>query len=101
MATQSTTDVVFTFGTWNYGAAMTDYTVTASADISGQVNHGEEMHDVAATLSQKGTWMGISAHSTGGTVFTVTLEGSAWADAAAVQVALRTIGGNFATCTVA
>jgi hypothetical protein len=29
------------------------------------------------------------------------MEGSSWADAAAVQVALRALGGNFATATVA
>jgi hypothetical protein len=45
--------------------------------------------------------MGLSAHSVGGTVFTVTMENSSWADAAAVQVALRALGGNFATATVA
>ena len=100
MATRNPANVI-AWGTWNYGATMTSFTVTADADVSGEVGPGEEMEKVAEALTQPGTWMGLSDHATGGTVFTVTLENSSWADAAAVQVALRALGGNFATCTVA
>ena len=100
MATRNPANVI-EFGKWNYGATMTDFTVTAGADISGEVNPGEEMEKVMETMSQHGTWMGLSAHSVGGTVFTVTMENSSWADAAAVQVALRALGGNFSAATVA
>ena len=100
MATRNPANVI-AWGTWNYGATMTSFTVTADADVSGEVNPGEEMEKVMEALTQHGTWMGLSDHATGGTVFTVTLENSSWADAAAVQVALRALGGNFATCTVA
>ena len=100
MAAQSTTDIVFHWGTWNYGASMTDYTVVANGDVSAQVNHGEEMEKVSEAMSLLGTWMGVSAHSVGGTTLTITMENSGWADAAAVQVALRALGGNLATATV-
>ncbi len=100
MATRNPANVI-AWGTWNYGATMTSFTVTADADVSGEVGPGEEMEKVAEALTQHGTWMGLSDHATGGTVFTVTLENSSWADAAAVQVALRALGGNFTTCTVA
>jgi hypothetical protein len=100
MATRNPANVI-AWGTWNYGATMTSFTVTADADVSGEVNPGEEMEKVMEALTQHGTWMGLSDHATGGTVFTVTLENSSWADAAAVQVALRALGGNFTTCTVA
>ena len=89
------------FGKHNYGATMTAYTITAAADISAEVNPGEEVGQILECLAQHGTVMGLSAHATGGTVFTVTLENSSWADAAAVQVAVRLIGGNFTTATVA
>jgi hypothetical protein len=82
MATRNPANVI-EFGKWNYGATMSDFTVTADADISAEVNPGEEMEKVMETMSQHGTWMGLSAHS------------------AAVQVALRALGGNFATATVA
>jgi|TARA_B110000263_G_C14866666_1_gene311111 hypothetical protein len=101
MAARSTTDIVFHWGRWNYGATMTDYTVVADADVSAEVNHGEEMEKVHETMSLMGTWMGVSDHSVSGTTFTITMENSGWADAAAVQVALRALGGNFATATVA
>ena len=99
MATRNPANVI-EFGKFNYGATMTDFVITAAADVSGEVNPGEEMEKVMETMSQHGTWMGLSAHSVGGTTFTVTMEGSSWADAAAVQVALRALGGNFATATV-
>ena len=89
------------FGKFNYGATMTSWTITADADISAEVNPGEEMGQVMEALAQHGTVIGLSDHATGGTVFTVTLENSSWADAAAVQVAVRLIGGNFTTATVA
>ena len=79
------------FGKFNYGATMTSYTVTAAADVSAQVNPGEEMEAILESIAQRGTIIGLSAHSTGGTVFTVTVEGSSWADAAAVQTALQAL----------
>jgi hypothetical protein len=99
MATRNPANVI-EFGKWNYGATMTDYTVVADADISAEVNPGEQMEKVMEALAQNGTWMGLSAHSALGTTFTVTMENSSWADAAAVQVALRALGGSFTTATV-
>ena len=100
MATRNPANVI-EFGKFNYGATMTSWTITADADISGEVNPGEEMEKVMETLTQHGTFVGLSDHATGGTVFTVVLENSSWADAAAVQTALRALGGNFASATVA
>ena len=79
------------FGKFNYGATMTSYTVTAVADVSAEVNPGEEMEAILESIAQRGTIIGLSAHSTGGTVFTVVVEGSSWADAAAVQTALQAL----------
>ena len=78
-------------GKFNYGATMTSYTVTAAADVSAEVNPGEEMEAILESIAQRGTIIGLSAHSTGGTVFTVVVEGSSWADAAAVQTALQAL----------
>jgi len=100
MATRNPANVI-EFGKFNYGATMTSWTVTADADVSGEVNPGEEMEKVMETLSLRGTVIGLSDHSTGGTIFTVVLENNSWDDAAAVQVALRALGGNFATASVA
>ena len=79
------------FGKFNYGATMTSYTITAAADVSAEVNPGEEMEAILESIAQRGTIIGLSAHSTGGTVFTVVVEGSSWADAAAVQSALQAL----------
>ena len=81
------------FGKFNYGATMTSYTITtaAAADISAQVNPGEEMESILESIAQRGTIIGLSAHSTGGTVFTVVVEGSSWADAAALQAELQAL----------
>tara|TARA_B110000977_G_C11026001_1_gene473167 strand:+ start:516 stop:821 length:306 start_codon:yes stop_codon:yes gene_type:complete len=79
------------FGKFNYGATMTSYTITAAADVSAEVNPGEEMEAILESIAQRGTIIGLSAHSTGGTVFTVVVEGSSWADAATVQTALQAL----------
>jgi len=79
------------FGKFNYGATMTSYTITAAADVSAEVNPGEELEAILESIAQRGTIIGLSAHSTGGTVFTVVVEGSSWADAAAVQSALQAL----------
>ena len=79
------------FGVHNYGATMTSWTITAAADISAEVNPGEEVGQILECLAQHGTVMGLSDHATGGTVFTVTMENSSWADAAAVQTALQAL----------
>ena len=100
MATRNPANVI-EFDKFNFGGTLTTYTVTADADVSAQENPGEEMEKVLGTIAQRGTVIGLSAHSASGTVFSVTVEGSSWADAAAVQVALRGIAGNFTNCTVA
>ena len=100
MATRNPANVI-EFGKFNYGATMTDFTITAAADVSGEVNPGEEMEAILEAVAQKGTVIGLSNHSTGGTVFTVVVENSSWADAAELQTAVRTVGGNFAAATVA
>jgi hypothetical protein len=79
------------FGKFNYGASLTTFTVTAAADVSAEVNPGEEIGQIIEAISQHGTFIGLSAHATGGTVFSVTLENSSWADAAAVQTALQAL----------
>jgi hypothetical protein len=90
MATRNPANVI-EFGKFNYGATMTDWEITAAADISGEVNPGEEMEAILEAVAQKGTVIGLSNHSTGGTVFTVVVEGSAWADAAELQTALQAL----------
>ena len=91
MATRNPANVI-EFGKFNYGATMTDFVITAAADVSGEVNPGVEMEAILEAVAQKGTVIGLSNHSTGGTVFTVVVEGSAWADAAELQTALQGLG---------
>jgi len=91
MATRNPANVI-EFGKFNYGATMTDFVINAAADVSGEVNPGEEMEAILEAVAQKGTVIGLSNHSTGGTVFTVVVEGSAWADAAELQTALQGLG---------
>ena len=90
MATRNPANVI-EFGKFNYGGTLTTYTVTAAADVSEQVNPGEEMESILESIAQRGTIIGLSDHSVSGTVFSVTVEGSSWADAAAVQVALQAL----------
>ena len=100
MATRNANNTI-DWGVYNYGATMTSWTVTADADVSAEINPGEEMEKVVETMCQHGTFVGLSDHATGGTVFTMVLENSSWDDAAAVQAALRLLGGNFASANVA
>tara|TARA_R110000764_G_scaffold59015_1_gene127820 strand:- start:1674 stop:1979 length:306 start_codon:yes stop_codon:yes gene_type:complete len=90
MATRNPANVI-EFGKFNYGASITSWTVTAAADVSAQVAPGEEMEAILECISQRGTIIGLSAHATGGTVFTVAVENNSWDDAAAVQTALQAL----------
>jgi len=90
MATRNPANVI-EFGKFNYGPTITDYTITAAADVSAEVNPGEEMEAILESIAMRGTIIGLSDHSVGGTVFTVSVEGSAWADAAAMQTALQAL----------
>lgn len=90
MATRNPANVI-EFGKFNYGATITTYQVTAAADVSAEVNPGEEMEAILECVSQHGTIIGLGNHATGGTVFDIAVENSSWADAAAVQVAIRAL----------
>jgi hypothetical protein len=90
MATRNPANVI-EFGKFNYGAPITSYTVTAAADVSAEVNPGEEMEAILEAVAQKGTVIGLSDHATGGTVFTVAVENSAWADASELETALQAL----------
>tara|TARA_B110000444_G_C18847276_1_gene602913 strand:- start:480 stop:785 length:306 start_codon:yes stop_codon:yes gene_type:complete len=79
------------FGKFNYGATITSWTITAAADVSAENNPGEEMEAILECVSQKGTIIGLSDHATGGTVFSVAVENSSWADAAELQTALQAL----------
>lgn len=79
------------FGKFNYGAPITSWTITAAADVSAEVNPGEEMEAILECVAQKGTVIGLSDHATGGTVFTVAVENSSWADASELQTALQAL----------
>ena len=89
MATRNPANVI-EFGKFNYGASITSWTVTA-ADVSAETAPGEEMEAILECISQRGTIIGLSAHATGGTVFTVAVENNSWDDAAAVQTALQAL----------
>ena len=90
MATRNPANVI-EFGKFNYGATMTDFVITAAADVSAEVNPGEEMEAILECVAQKGTIIGLSDHATGGTVFSVAVENSSWADAAQLQTALQAL----------
>lgn len=90
MATRNPANLI-EFGKFNYGAPITSWTITAAADVSGETAPGEEMEAILECVSQKGTIIGLSDHATGGTVFTVSVENSSWADAAELQTALQAL----------
>lgn len=90
MATRNPANVI-EFGKFNYGAPITQWTITAAGDVSAEINPGEEMEAILECISQKGTIIGLSDHATGGTVFTVAVENSSWADAAELQAALQAL----------
>jgi len=90
MATRNPANVI-EFGKFNYGATITSWTITAAADVSAEVNPGEEMEAILECVAQKGTIIGLSDHATGGTVFSVAVENSSWADAAQLQTALQAL----------
>ena len=78
------------FGKFNYGAPITSWTITAAADVSAEVNPGEEMEAILECVAQKGTVIGLSDHATGGTVFTVAVENSSWTQSD-LQTALQAL----------
>ena len=90
MATRNPGNAIV-FGKFNYGATITSWTITAAADVSAENNPGEEMEAILECVSQKGTIIGLSDHATGGTVFTVSVENSSWADASELQTALQAL----------
>jgi hypothetical protein len=90
MATRNPANVI-EFGKFNYGASISTWTITAAADVSAQNNPGEEVEAILECVAQKGTVIGLSDHATGGTVFSVALENSSWADAAELQTALQAL----------
>jgi len=101
MATRNPANLI-EFGKFNYGAPITSWTITAAADVSAETAPGEEMEAILECVSQKGTVIGLSDHATGGTVFTVAVENSSWADAAELQAALQALSlGTAGAMTVA
>tara|TARA_R110002124_G_scaffold273095_1_gene442461 strand:- start:110 stop:415 length:306 start_codon:yes stop_codon:yes gene_type:complete len=90
MATRNPANVI-EFGKFNYGGTLTTYTVTAAADVSGEVNPGEEMESILESIAQRGTIIGLSTLSNSDKTFSVTVEGSSWADAAALQAELQAL----------
>ena len=86
MATRNPANVI-EFGKYNFSAPIGSYTITAAADVTGEINPGEEMERIVETVALMGTVVGLSAATTAGTVFTVHVENSAWT-AATLQAAL-------------
>ena len=97
MATRNPANVI-EFGKFNYGATMTDFVITAAADVSGEVNPGEEMEAILEAVAQKGTVIGLGAESGG--AFNCYVENSSW-DAADLETAVQALGGTLASATVA
>lgn len=95
MATANAANVI-EWGKYNYGAPITTWTITAAADVSAEVNPGEELGQILECVSQHGTIIGLSNHSSGGTVFSVAVENNSWADAAALQTALQALSLSIA-----
>jgi hypothetical protein len=90
MATRNPANVI-EFGRFNYGATITTYNITTAADVSGEVNPGEEMEAILECVSQHGTIIGLGNHSVGGTVFDIAVENSSWNDAAQLQGELQAL----------
>ena len=87
MTTRNSANVI-AFGKFNFSAPTSSYTITAAADVSAEINPGEEMERIIETTSLMGSVVGLSNHTTGGTVFTLYVENSAWT-AATLETALQ------------
>lgn len=86
MATRNPANVI-EFGKYNFSAPIGSYTVTTAGDISEEINPGEEMERIIETAAIMGSVVGLSNHSSGGTIFTLYIENSSWT-AATLQAAL-------------
>lgn len=86
MATRNPANVI-EWGKFNLSSSIGSYTITAAADVSAEINPGEEMERIMETAALMGSVVGLSNHSSGGTIFTVHIENSAWS-AATLQAAL-------------
>jgi len=89
MATRNPANVI-AFGKFNFSAPVSSYTITTAADVSAEINPGEEMERILETAAMMGSVVGLSNHSSGGTVFTIHIENSAWT-AATLQTALQAL----------
>lgn len=89
-------DVTDTLG---FGATVTAYAIAGAAGADTEVSPSEDMEKLVEAIQMRGTWVGLSAYDAG--AFTIYVENSSWADAAAVEVAVQAIGGVFASSTVA
>jgi len=89
MATRNPANVI-EWGKFNLSSSIGSYTVTAAADVSAEINPGEEMERIIETAALMGSVVGLSNHSTGGTIFTLHIENSGWTSAT-LQTALQAL----------
>jgi len=82
-----------------YGAKVTVYAIAGATGADTETNPGEDMEKFVEVIQQRGTTVGLGAFAGG--AFDVYVEGSSWADAAAVEAAVQAVGGVFASATVA
>ena len=91
MATRNANNTI-AFGTDNFGAPISMFSIDGGADISAETNPGEAMEAIVETLQMKGTVIAIGATAADG-AFRVAIENSAWT-AADIQVAIRALGAT-------
>lgn len=91
MATRNANNTI-AFGTDNFGAPISMYSIDGGADISAETNPGEAMEAFIETMQMKGTVIAIGTTAADG-AFRVAIENSAWT-AADLQTALRALGAT-------
>lgn len=91
MVTRNPNNLI-TFGTSNYGAPVSHFTVDAGATVAAEVNPGEVMDFILRVVALKGTVIALGATASDG-IFRIAIENNSWT-AADLQVAIRALGAT-------
>lgn len=104
MVTRNATNTI-EFGTQEFGAPISYFTIDAGASLASETNPGEAVEAITELMSQKGTVIALGTELNG--VFRVAIENNTWTQAtleAELQALGATVGSNnfnMAPCTVA
>lgn len=89
MATRNPNNTI-DFGSANFGAPISHYTIDGGATLASETNPGEALEAIIETIQMMGTVVAIGAEDGAG-AFRVAVENSGWI-AANLQTAIRALG---------